>query len=576
MSILIAAAHAPARAATAADHPALVRLDATECTACHGDLVEGRSAVHVPAEEDCASCHEVSISETGTRVSLLEEEPGLCLVCHDDLTAAVDADLATPHYPVTDSCLTCHDPHAGVVPPLLIAPVHELCGSCHDPADLDASHGGRLPDGTACARCHQPHGSDTEWMLAANTLHRPFGDGSCDACHRPAFGGRVRLTARGEKLCTACHGDLVLSGDDGVGVHAALYGEKGRAGCLSCHDPHMGERMLLHATGPDLCASCHGAIVLGARAETGHAIAADDCLNCHLPHASEHGRLLAVPADELCGECHDTADAELVGAHLGADLASLECTNCHSPHGDGHPKLLAANLHSPVADGCELCHDGAADRFVADPISEVCLVCHEDIGEIADAAAVAHPAMEVTECTDCHNPHASRRPRLLLGAPGEECTACHDEQAAGVGEVAHGVIDLVGCHACHEPHGGNNTKMLRQTGSELCLACHDARVQAGRDDGPTALLLNRFAVPVERLEALVGLRLTPDGQRNHPVMNHRVRGRPTEQELARTDTNFEGEFECLTCHDPHKGRSKGLLRWNATSSMEACLQCHPK
>jgi len=546
VSILIAATQAAAAPAPA-DHPALIRLDATECAACHEDLIKGRSTVHAPAEEDCTGCHEVTISDSGTRVSLAEEEPALCLLCHDDLAAAVDAGLETPHYPVTESCLTCHDPHAGAAPSLLIDPVHELCGTCHDPADLGASHGGRLPDGANCVGCHQPHGSDTKGMLAADNLHQPFAEGSCDGCHRPAFGGRIRLTSRGERLCTACHGDIVPKGD-GVGVHAAMRGEHGRAGCLSCHDPHMGERNLLLETGPGLCASCHGAIVHGARAATGHAIAADDCLNCHLPHASDHDRLLSVPAAGLCGDCHDTADAELVGAHLGADLASLECTNCHDPHGAGHPKLLAANMHAAIEEGCDLCHDGASDRFVENSASELCLVCHEEIGETAKTAEVPHAALEVAECTDCHNPHASRRERLLLGAPGEECTVCHDEQAAGAGEVAHGVIDSIGCQACHEPHGGSKSKMLRQTGSELCLGCHDT----------------------------ASLGLTRDGRRNHPVTNHRVLGRPTEKELARTDTDFNDEFECMTCHDPHKGRSKSILRWGAASSMQACLQCHPK
>jgi len=576
VSIVIAAVHAPNGAEAAAKHPALVRLDATECAACHGELVEDRSAVHVPAEEDCTSCHEFSISETETRVSLLEEEPTLCLLCHDDLTAAADAELAVPHDPVTASCVICHDPHASDAPHLLIEPVYELCGSCHDPTDLVESHGEALPGGAACESCHQPHGSDTKGMLVAANLHRPFGDGTCNSCHRPAFGERIRLTARGERLCTACHGDVRLAGDDGIVVHAAMRGEKGRAGCLACHDPHMGERMLLHETGPGLCADCHAAIVQGALADTGHVVAADDCLTCHLPHESDQGQLLTVPSGELCSDCHDTTDVELIGSHLGAELASLDCTSCHSPHGAGHPKLLAANLHAPVLDGCDLCHDGAADRLIEDSASEVCLICHEDIAEIAESAAVPHLAMEVADCTDCHNPHASGRKRLLLGAPGQECTACHDEQAAGPGEVAHGVIDLIGCQACHEPHAGSKPNLLRETGSELCLACHGTRVDLRPDDGPTTLLMNRFTVPSERMKAMAGLRLTPDGQHNHPVMNHRVRGRPTEKELSRTETNFEGEFECLTCHDPHKGRSKGLFQWSAASSMEACLQCHPK
>jgi predicted CXXCH cytochrome family protein len=576
VSIMIAIAPVSVAAASAAEHPPLVRLDATECTVCHAVLIEDRSAIHPPAEEDCTVCHEVSISETGTSVALTDDEPALCLLCHDDLSRAVDADLETPHFPVTDSCLTCHDPHGGSAASLLIAPVYELCETCHDPADLKPSHGGSLPQGVDCAGCHDPHGSDTPSMLTSTNLHRPFADGSCESCHRESFDGRIRLTARGERLCTSCHGDLSLRGKTEKVVHPAMRGEKGRAGCLSCHDPHMGERKLLHSSGVEQCADCHDAIVQGALAPTGHAIAADDCLNCHLPHVSDNEGLLAFPSAGLCGECHDTGDADLIESHLGADLPALICTSCHSPHGDGNPKLLAANMHEPVMDGCDLCHDGVSDQFVEESTTDVCLVCHEDVAETAAAAAVPHLAMEVSECADCHNPHASARPRLLRGAPGEECTQCHDDQAAGADEVAHGVIDLIGCHACHEPHSGSRPKLLRATGDELCLSCHDARLTAQRNDGQTAMLLDRFEIPIERLNAMARLRLSADGEQDHPVTGHRVRGRPTEEELFQTNTTFDGELECMTCHDPHKGRSKGLLQWDASSSMEACLQCHPK
>jgi len=72
------------------------------------------------------------------------------------------------------------------------------------------------------------------------------------------------------------------------------------------------------------------------------------------------------------------------------------------------------------------------------------------------------------------------------------------------------------------------------------------------------------------------LRLSPDGQTGHPVANHRVAGLPTGQGLRKVETTFEGEFSCLTCHDPHKGRSKMMFRWEAASTQEVCRHCHPK
>ena len=146
----------------------------------------------------------------------------------------------------------------------------------------------------------------------------------------------------------------------------------------------------------------------------------------------------------------------------------------------------------------------------------------------------------------------------------------------GEGEVAHGVIELVGCRACHEPHGGSNEKLLRVTGPELCLSCHDSKALRVEQGAATAKLLDRFEVPAERAIETAKLSLSADGQEGHPVVGHRVLGTPTAAELERTEATYSGELTCLTCHDPHKGRSRQLLQWGATSPLEACQHCHPK
>lgn len=558
------------------EHPPLVSAQAARCTLCHGDLIEERAAAHPPAVEDCTLCHEVTVGEAETTITLMESEPALCVLCHDDKAAAAEGELATPHFPVVDSCLSCHDPHAGTAAPTLIEAVPGLCATCHDVEDLQGSHGAQLTATTGCAACHDPHGSANPRMLRASHLHPPFEMGSCDACHRQPFGDRIRLRVRGEALCEACHGEFESPGDDGS-VHPALRGERTRAGCLSCHDPHMSDRpRMLKAGGPDLCAQCHGDVVTAARAGTGHYPAAEDCLNCHRPHTSEQPRLLEMPREELCAVCHDVGGEELAATHLGADLAELQCTACHTPHGSGHPKLLAANVHPPVLDGCDTCHEGSSDQLLESGESALCLLCHDDVGETAAQAEFPHGALELGPCTACHNPHASPQEKLVKGAGAGPCAECHDDKGAGPGEVAHGVIDLVGCRACHEPHGGNQPRMLRATGPQLCLSCHDPAAEHGTGDGETVLLLGRFPVPAERVERMATLRLSADGERDHPVARHRVLGTPTPQELRTVETTFEGELTCLTCHDPHKGRSPKLLRWEAASTLEACIHCHPK
>jgi len=563
----------------AVDHPTLVDLESTSCTACHGDLLEGRATTHPVATDDCTTCHEMSVSSAGTRVAMVEQEPALCLMCHDELTSAAEAELEVPHYPVTESCLVCHDPHATDETHLLSAPSVELCTACHETGEIQDTHGGQLTRSVDCVSCHLPHGSSNPGLLIGRHQHRPFADGSCNGCHRAPSAARVRLRSRGERLCSACHSDLDEAPGENGSVHAALKGKRGRAGCLSCHDPHMSaERALLLETGPELCAGCHEELVLAATADTGHAPAAEDCTSCHQPHTSAQAGLLDVAAAELCRGCHDIEDADLSAAHLNTDLDRLDCLTCHTPHGSGHPKLLAATLHPPILDGCDTCHEGSANEVMENGESSLCLICHEDVGEFAEQAEVPHAALEVAVCADCHNPHASAQAALVKSPGGAVCTECHEDQVAGADEVAHGVIAQFGCEACHEPHGSRNAQLLRIEGSELCLSCHDPGRLPGAGEDGVVKLLGQFELTATAARDVASLRLSGDGLRGHPVPQHRVLGMPTKEEMKRknVDSTYSGEFTCLTCHDPHKGRSEDIFRWDATSSMQVCLQCHPK
>lgn len=556
-------------------HPRLVTVASTRCTSCHQKLFEGRAIVHPPAVENCTACHDVTVSESGTQVALKEQEPVLCLSCHDGLEAAARGTLKASHPPVAESCASCHEPHAASVEHLLVSPVRELCTTCHDLASLQGSHGGQLGERTQCLQCHAPHGSASAHMLTGSRLHPPFADKSCDACHRAPIGGRVRLRARGEQLCTACHGDVAKPAGEGGSLHAALRSSRGSPGCLSCHSPHMSANpSLLVKPGPELCGKCHEGVVKAAAAKTGHPPAAEDCLSCHKPHQASVPKLLGESPPALCLSCHDSDG--LKKAHLGADVGALACVSCHTPHGAGNPKLLARTVHPPVLEDCGTCHEGSAKKLVEDGGPALCLTCHEDIGTLAAKAKVPHPAMEVARCVDCHNPHASPQARLVKAPGGAECLACHDDKGPGPGEFGHGAIGLVGCEACHEPHGGENPKLLRLTGNALCLGCHDSRLLRIENGAQVVRLLGRFDVPAARAQAIATLRLTPNGERDHPIPGHRVVGTPSAKELAATTTTFKGELGCLTCHDPHKGRSPQLFKEGAASAAQACARCHPK
>jgi predicted CXXCH cytochrome family protein len=557
----------------AGEHPTLPKVDTEMCKICHEELIDKKPVSHSPVEEDCTVCHEVSQGDDGTTITLSEPEPQLCFMCHDGFEDAVNGDVASPHAPVMGSCLFCHEVHGSEHPALLSAAKADVCAECHEPADITSSHSGQLPDNADCSSCHMPHGGPNERMFTGSAQHSPFADGSCDGCHRKPFGNRLRFRNRGEKQCSACHGSFEVP-ENGI-RHEALATHRGRPGCLDCHDPHMSNQgYMLQSEGPELCGTCHPDVTSLASSDTGHYPAAEDCLGCHAPHVGERGQLLTEPPQDLCLGCHDSGDEDLSEAHLGADLAALECLTCHSPHGSEYGKSLAKNVHPPVLDGCETCHEGGHDELMEDGEAALCLICHEDVGTTAANAKVPHMALEVSRCVDCHNAHASPNDSLIVRAGGQVCLDCHDDQAPREGEDAHGAIDLYGCQACHLPHGGDETAMLRFEGDELCLGCHD------RDSVPTAgndadvLLLDRFPANADELAAMAKLELSPDKNFGHPTDDHRVGGEATKKKSGGITTSFEGVLGCLTCHDPHKGTGGFSFRWGAANRVEACQHCH--
>ncbi len=546
-----------------------------ECGTCHAGLTDGKKFVH--AAMDCKGCHTVLRSGTGMSIALSQPEPKLCLKCHPGLGAAARGSLKFPHALVKASCTaTCHVPHAGDVPKLLRASQAAICGSCHEASKLEARHGGRgvLTATTRCAACHAPHGGAVAGLLKGRHVHAPVAEGACSSCHRGGA-GRFSLRTRGGQLCLACHTTLDGTTTE-VSLHAASKdGPDGRAGCLTCHDPHVStEPALLLVPERTVCAGCHQKLVDAGKAEPGCLLRRDECGLCHTSHSSARPALLSTIPSRVCAPCHAPKNASLVKKHLGADLEKVDCLSCHSTHGDCQPKSLAKVVHPPLLDGCDSCHEGGdARRLVSGGGLDLCGACHDPVLEAARKFTVRHPAMDAGSCRACHAPHAAPRRWLMKSPPESTCAPCHASQVAGPGESAHGVIALLGCEVCHEPHGSNSKRLLRRTGSELCLSCHGAPA-AGNVPGAPVKLLGKFEISAAEAARIRILPLTDGGTRDHPVHGHRTLGKPTAEELKAGKTTFTGDLTCLSCHDPHKGATRTLLVGGATGALESCRRCH--
>jgi predicted CXXCH cytochrome family protein len=162
------------------------------------------------------------------------------------------------------------------------------------------------------------------------------------------------------------------------------------------------------------------------------------------------------------------------------------CVECHADHATGD------YVHPAVKGGCVSCHtvenyDDVSYVAVQPKESNGCRVCHP-------AAPMLHPHFPYASgmCTRCHDPHASKFPRLLRAKVNDLCLDCHLQSRAKHASQYLPTIELTAdyrfghpyarhpvsgspdpirgvemlCISCHLPHGGNKLHQLRM-GAEI-------------------------------------------------------------------------------------------------------------
>jgi len=149
-----------------------------------------------------------------------------------------------------------------------------------------------------------------------------------------------------------------------------------------------------------------------------------------------------------CLTCHDTKI--LPRTHwAGSEHQSRDvtCTNCHAVH-TPHDPVLAKVTQPEVCYACHATQRAQTHRISTHPILA---------GKMA--------------CTDCHNPHGSTGPKLLVkNSVNETCYTCHAEKRGPFLWEHSSVVD--DCTNCHTPHGSTNTPLLKARVPWLCQECH--------------------------------------------------------------------------------------------------------
>ena len=141
------------------------------------------------------------------------------------------------------------------------------------------------------------------------------------------------------------------------------------------------------------------------------------------------------------------------------------------------PASEAVSSHAPFEAGdCSICHarsDPKSPGPVAKRGPELCVECHDELKQIGARAFKHPPAVEA--CTNCHNPHNARQPKMLHAEIRALCGACHGKVTAlaEAAKVKHGALEGDrACANCHNPHGSDVEKLLLQLPFDLCLTCH--------------------------------------------------------------------------------------------------------
>jgi predicted CXXCH cytochrome family protein len=107
--------------------------------------------------------------------------------------------------------------------------------------------------------------------------------------------------------------------------------------CTACHLTAMSQELRVNGSG--LCLECHDKLI--GTAKYVHApIAAGKCDDCHQGHESPEKALLLRKAQDLCVECHELPQMAQVRGH--ANIGSAECLSCHDPHRSEQQYLVKA------------------------------------------------------------------------------------------------------------------------------------------------------------------------------------------------------------------------------------------
>ena len=254
-----------------------------------------------------------------------------------------------------------------------------------------------------------------------------LGSKACDECHHQGYRkfaltkmAKVFFEAPRNELeqqgCEACHGPARAH------VDAARKRDQDRAAGITPTGPRSSEFI----------------IRLGKDAPLSAGEQNDRCLQCH-----EKGQRLFWK-----GSTHESR--------------GLACVTCHQVHQAAPPAVAAARFTEPPTDN---------RLFLKRTQMEVCFGCHPMRRAQLQRSSHMPLRESALTCSNCHNPHGTANPKLLIAATvNETCYKCHPERRGPF--LWEHPPAMENCDICHDPHGSVRPQLLKVSPPRLCQECH--------------------------------------------------------------------------------------------------------
>ncbi|MGA9421710.1 MAG: DmsE family decaheme c-type cytochrome [Rhodanobacteraceae bacterium] len=211
--------------------------------------------------------------------------------------------------------------------------------------------------------------------------------------------------------------------------------------------------------------------------QTPHGVISDErtpsCQSCHGQSAAHlagdvAGKGLRPPPDVIFGSAQSPAGYSPTDAQSQTEV----CLTCHKASLRMHWPGSQHQANDVVCANCHTVHNATDPMLVKVLQPSVCFKCHQE--QRAQTKQISTHPIDVGKmaCSDCHNPHGSAGPHLLVkNTVTETCTMCHAEKR-GPFLWEHQPVNE-DCTNCHTPHGSNITPLLKSRPPFLCDECHD-------------------------------------------------------------------------------------------------------